>query len=189
MKGEYVANLFVHFEPENLPEQFNPEMNRGMKQRGGSLMETERNADGHGHDSELVESDNDSVLPLYVIPGSPEALRILSIHHPATEGATLAHSYAASGDLDSLVTVISDEEDLVHAADENGWTPLHEGVRAGSIEIVQYLLSQGAYINHRTGGDESGFSPLAIAHMEFGPDHAISKFIESVGGMLIEPEL
>jgi ankyrin repeat protein len=96
--------------------------------------------------------------------------------------------YAAAGELGKLSEVVEEKLELVSAADANGWTPLHEGARAGSIDVVKYLLSKGADVNHRTGQGK-GYSALAVAHQIHGPDHPISKFIESVGGLFIEPEL
>lgn len=47
----------------------------------------------------------------------------------------------------------------IKKVDENGWTPLHEAVRGGSIEVIEYLLTKGLDINQRTHGGTGG-SPL-----------------------------
>jgi prolyl 4-hydroxylase len=83
---------------------------------------------------------------------------------------------------------IEERQDLVHAKDENGWTPMHEGVRSGKVEVVEYLLNRGAEINERTHGGD-GATPLWIAHNLHGKHHPVSLFLESFGGLNIEPEL
>lgn len=197
LKGEYVANLFVHFEPETHSDDYNAKF--GIRNDPSEQHRKDIARGVGGHEGSNHSKDKVTGLPLYIIPGSAEAAEYISRHGlseaddnvdvTTTTGSTLAHHYAAAGTLDKLVEVIEEEEDLLMAADENGWTPLHEGARSGSIEIVRYLLSKGADINHVTGDGKNGYSALALAHELHGPDHPISKFIESVGGVLIEPEL
>ena len=191
----------MHFEPEAHSDDYNAKFS---KQKNPSDQYRQDIARGvGGHESSNHDPNKKVGLPLYVIPGSSEAARIIAedglveydeFEDDETEdemsptGWTLAHSYAAEGKLDELVEVIEGEEDLLTAADENGWTPLHEGARSGNVDVVRYLLSKGADVNHRTGDDESGASALALAHEAHGPDHPISKFIESVGGILLMDE-
>jgi hypothetical protein len=72
-----------------------------------------------------------------MIPGSPEVANFiarnpdspaarLAKQNSSTTGSTLAHTYAAAGELDKLAAIIEKKNDLVWAADANGWTPLHE---------------------------------------------------------------
>jgi len=77
---------------------------------------------------------------------------------------------------------------LVNAKDENGWTPLHEGVRGGFEEVVKILVEKGADINQTTGG-AGGMSPLYIAREENGDDSPIVEFLESLGALSIGPDL
>ncbi|MEP6905271.1 MAG: ankyrin repeat domain-containing protein, partial [Gemmatimonadales bacterium] len=68
-------------------------------------------------------------------------------------GATVdAHSAARLGMLDELVSLVSANPKLVHARGGDGQTPLHF---AGTIEIAQYLLGQGADIDIRDIDHES----------------------------------
>ncbi len=197
LKGEYVANLFVHFEPETHSDDYNAKF--GIKKDPNEQYREDIASGIGGHEGSNHSKDKTTGLPLYIIPGSAEAAEYIArralgqadddVVVTSTTGSTLAHAYAAAGKLDKLVEVIEEKEDLLMAADENGWTPLHEGARSGSIEVVRYLLSKGADINHVTGDGENGYSALAVAHEVYGADHPISKFIESVGGVLIGPEL
>lgn len=200
LKGEYVANLFVHFEPENHSHYYNADIATKFR-KDPNKQYTEDIARGvGGHEIDNHISNEETGLPIYMIPGSPEVANFiarnpdspaarLAKQNSSTTGSTLAHTYAAAGELDKLAAIIEKKNDLVWAADANGWTPLHEGVRSGNVEVVRYLLSKGADVNHRTGSANDGYSVLAVAHQAHGPEHPMSKFIESVGGELIEPEL
>lgn len=57
-----------------------------------------------------------------------------------------AHSATRLGMFDKLKDLIDANPDLVHARGEGGQTPLHF---ASSIEIAEFLLQRGAYINAR----------------------------------------
>lgn len=190
LKGNFVANLFVHFEPEGHSKRH--DVKHGDK-KDPNKQYTEDAANGIGG------HEHATGLPPYLIPGSPEVPNYIA-HNPnseaakiaaantSTTGTTIAHMYAAAGELDKLSKVLEDKADLLTAEDANGWTPLHEGARSGNIEVVRYLLSKGANINHPLK-KEGSYSVLGVAHSMHGPDHPISKFIESVGGELLEPEL
>ena len=39
---------------------------------------------------------------------------------------------------------------MLHSSDANGWQPLHEGVRSGSLEVVKYLVDMGADLGAKT---------------------------------------
>jgi hypothetical protein len=73
----------------------------------------------------------------------------------------------------------------LHHADENGWLPLHEAVRAGHVEAVQIILLNGGNINHLAG---SGQSPLNIAVKYLGKEHEMIAFLRKNGGINVHPE-
>ena len=52
------------------------------------------------------------------------------------------------------------QRDLVHARDENGFTPLHSAAAFGTSRVVRALLDAGADVNAR---GEDGRTPLHIA--------------------------
>jgi prolyl 4-hydroxylase len=190
LKGEFAANLFVHFEPEDHSKRHNVK-HGDRKDPNEQYKEDVANGIG-GHEVE-------SGLPPYLLPGSPEVANYIE-RNPNSEaakiakakgsktGTTIAHLYAASGDLELLKKALDEKSELLTWEDLNGWTPLHEGARSGNVEVVQYLLSKGANINHPIT-KEGQRSVLAVAHEIHGRDHPISKFIESVGGVLLGPEL
>ena len=69
--------------------------------------------------------------------------------------------------------------------DKAGWAPLHEAVRAGHLECVEYLVASGSDINHVT---HQKYSPLHIARDSLVDGHPITKLLESVGATDIGPE-
>ena len=52
-----------------------------------------------------------------------------------------------SGDLDDIKSRISKDPAKINERNEFGYSPLHMAVREGEIEIVKYLVSQGADVN------------------------------------------
>lgn len=66
-------------------------------------------------------------------------------------------------------------------------TPLHEAVRSGSVETVEYLVKYGLDINQRTHGG-SGGTPLWWAKILFGLDHDVVKYLQSLGAKDIAPD-
>ena len=58
--------------------------------------------------------------------------------------------YASEGNLSKLQELAKVDPRLMHYADENGWTPLHEAVRSGHVDVVQFLIDAGAGINDHT---------------------------------------
>lgn len=73
----------------------------------------------------------------------------------------------------------------MHAKDENGWQPLHEGARGGHKEVVEVLVQKGANINERANFGEGG-TPLWYAEEE--GHNALVEFLESLGAISIGPE-
>jgi ankyrin repeat protein len=90
-----------------------------------------------------------------------------------------AHAIAKKGDVRLLRRLARiGPPKALHKPDKAGWHPLHEAVRAGHVESVQFLLLNGADVNHAT---RSGHTPLDIAKSEFGADHEMIKFLTKMG--------
>lgn len=136
-----------------------------------------------------VEYNGD--LPPYVIAGSeeeeywrdsnPNGHKIMPSSEFAT-GSTEAHRYANQGDIRNLKRVLDKQADAVNIRDANGWTPLHEAVRTGDLELIELLIDRGAEVNARTGLRGEGGGALDWAQATYGSGHAIADFIESRGG-------
>lgn len=142
-------------------------------------------------------------LPPYVIPGSPEEDNWWASNPSGHKllknggfdtGSTEAHRHAQAGEIDKLRGILDANPKLVNKRDANGWTPLHEAVRDGSLEVIEFLLDRGAEVNVRTGPRADGASPLFLAreyHRE-NPDDTEQSEVEELlirrGAIFVTPE-
>lgn len=175
LNGEFVANIFVHFEPTGHTLRHTGVLSDEEKERDLSFQ-------GGGHES---ESDG---LPPYLIPGSPaEDLWRMEQNRVDDEfadpdgfgtGSTEAHAAAKMGSLTSLQTALEADPDLIFTEDSNGWLPMHEAARGGHLDLVKYLHEQGADLSSRTN---SGATPLYFAKVEHGEDHPVTRYLEEHG--------
>ena len=190
LKGRFVANVFVHFEPI------------------GPLGEGDTEEDRQRRVEEAEAKTGRDRLPPYVVPNTwaetswlQNELGISSwndgdgqdgeagdgTHHLAnvegTTGSTIAHHAAQTGELDQLREALDADQSLLNALDRNGWAPLHEAVRGGHYDVVKFLIDKGAAVNGMTDFDET---PLQIAYSSHGDEHPISKLLEKHGGMVGE---
>ena len=62
----------------------------------------------------------------------------------------------------------------VNAADENGWSAVHEAVRKGSVPALTTLLDHGARLDRRTS---SGDMPRWLASSMHGDAHAVTRLL------------
>ena len=187
LKGRFYANVFIHFEPtghslrhhamENAGKDVHEEYKQSVKRRQG------------GHEQAM------SGLPSYIVDGSEESKRWHRRHpdhkrsakvQSFTTGSTVAHRAAQSGNAEELKKIVNEVENLVNEKDSNGWTPLHEGARAGHREVVKVLLDHEANVNELT---LTGHSPLFFAEQSHGKKHPVVKLLKSFGALNIGPEL
>lgn len=193
LKGRFFANIFIHFEPVGHTLRHNSNAQGG----GGDVHkkyaeDVKAGIGGHEH------QDHKDGLPSYIKRGSLEEETWFKKHpnnkrsanrNSSTTGSTEAHKYAQEGNVEGLSKVIDKLGNLVNAKDANGWTPLHEGARAESVDVVKVLIEKGADINQTTEKGPHGRSPLYIAIEENGEDSPIVEFLESLGALAIGPEL
>jgi prolyl 4-hydroxylase len=187
LKGRFLANIFIHFEPVGHSIRHNAKTDAGGDVDAKYRDSLQRGAAGH-------ESD----LPSYIKEGSPEEKRWRQQHpnnkrserNSSVTGSTVAHKAAQRGDVENLQKVVSKKKDMVHAKDKNGWTPLHEGARYGHVDVVKYLVENGGDVNERTGSDGEGGSVLWWAKRELSDDeHPVITLLESMGAIEIGPDL
>ena len=173
LKGNFYANIFIHFEPTGRPL---------------------------GDKTDKYLDTFDDFYPPYLVHGSPEepfwatdnpdgwrkrtspSSAIQQVYSPA------GHHAAAYGDVDRLKDLARmDKKSLLHR-DDNGWEPLHEAVRGGHLDAVEFLIKQaGADINSRTGQKRDGSSPLNLALRYLTEGDAVTRFLLSNGA--VEGEL
>jgi ankyrin repeat protein len=107
---------------------------------------------------------------------------------PAEKGSTEAHRYARDANLKELRRVVEVNDEVVNAQDKNGWTPLHEAVRSKDIEIIRFLLENGADVNLRTiEKDGEGGDALYLALKYVDEDDPIMTLLHSYGEKLDVP--
>jgi len=132
-----------------------------------------------------------------IIPGTPEEANWRR-RHPNSKrkkeeeegtGSNSLHLAAQKGDVRLVQRLVQEDSSLVQKKDDNGWTALHEGVRNGNKEVVEYLHKNGADLNARTGGMGEGGSVLWWAKKTHGSDHEIVAYLESLGAVDVGPEL
>jgi len=123
-------------------------------------------------------------MPSYIIPGSPEAKKweIDNKRQMGSTGPTEAHSRAAAGDVKNLELIaVSKKRSILFQPDENGWCPLHEAARAGEVDVIKFLLKEGANADVRVNG---GKSALAIAMEVFSEDSEVVQVLREAGSRL-----
>lgn len=147
-----MANLFVHFEPTGHSLRHNAKVaDKDGKHVDQKYKEaTARGAGGHEID------DLEDGLPSYVVRGSQEEAH-WRMEHPnnkrsarrsAVTGSQANISrYAQTGDLAGVQGLVQKDKEAVNYIDQNGWTPMHEAVRGGHSNVVQYLHKEGADVN------------------------------------------
>ena len=90
--------------------------------------------------------------------------------------------YAQEGDFAMVERICADNNNqldrLLDYRDENDWSVLHEAVRAGELDVVVFLIEKGADVSAET---EGGFTALSLARSILYNDHAIIKYLVSIG--------
>lgn len=189
LKGRFYANIFIHFEPVGHTLRHHAH----ETDAGGDVDAKYRDALARGAGGH--EAQDNSGIPSYIIPGTPEEANWKKRHPDGVKskkksfatGSTVAHLAAQSGDVDTLAQEISKKKDLINAKDSNGWQPIHEGARGGHLDVVKYLVENGADINAQT--HSKGGTALWWAKHQLDDEHPVVTFLESMGALEIGPDL
>jgi ankyrin repeat protein len=89
------------------------------------------------------------------------------------------------GDIPKIQEALRYNPDIVHEADDLGWTVLHEAVRAGRHEVVELLLKHGADKDHLT---EFPCSPLNVARRYLKDEnHKVVQLLKNLGAKDVGP--
>jgi prolyl 4-hydroxylase len=176
LKGRFMANLFVHFEPTGHPR---------------------RSGDIHEEPTKLHDPKE---LPPYIIPESPAEAMWWEEHPDGRQrkpvlnfltGSSYAHYAAKEGAIDQLLMEIEKDKDIVHKHDNDGHTPLHIAVNRGNLDVVQVLIEHGAdhSVHKQEESGKNGGTPLWWAKQKHGSDHPVVTFLEEIGSLEAGPEL
>ena len=65
---------------------------------------------------------------------------------------------------------------------------MHEGARGGHLDVVKYLVENGADVNKRTNNGTGG-SVMWWAKQNLDEDHPVIEFLEGIGALEIGPDL
>ena len=85
---------------------------------------------------------------------------------------------AADGDLDLLHDMLAKDPKLIHYSDQNEWQALHESIRSGKLEVVKYLIEQGADIGWKVKG---GGASLWLAKQVLPKNHEVVAYLQDLG--------
>ncbi len=174
LKGRFFANIFIHFMPVPTEEQIK------------------------NHALPPYIQENSTVAKQWVrgkfedeIPGAPH--EIMDDRSDENKwGQHEAHTAAGDGDLERLIEIAKEDEHALHYEDHNGWKPIHEAVRSGDEEVIEFLAEQGADLNSRTVNGK-GPSVLDIAIESWGDEEDYIDWLRSLGARVtrynLGPEL
>lgn len=163
LRGKYYANLFIHFEPDpNLLE---------IGELPKYILEESIEAEKY------MNGEYEGEIP------SPQAMVLLA---EQDNDQYKSHQAAAEKDLNRLNDIAKDDVNLLFLKDNNGWQPIHEASRSGSIEVVNFLLDHGADLNAKTN---NGQSVLDIIKENEGSSHELYKYLTDLGAHDKDEEL
>ena len=104
-------------------------------------------------------------------PLEPPTTRVLDV-------PILAAAY--NGNIEAVKQHLAAGTD-VNAADENGWTALHQAAFKGRKEIAELLIAKGADVNAKDSTD--GGTPLDMAEASWSPNgNEIADLLRKHGG-------
>jgi len=92
------------------------------------------------------------------------------------EFPNLSHALVHFNLRETLEELYLYDESILDDEDYNGWTPLHEAARYGNVDIISYLIRQGANLYSKTNED---LTPLDIA-LQFSEDVGSSVHVDLI---------
>ncbi len=106
---------------------------------------------------------------------------------PPQASADEIHQLIEKGALDKVKLLLARNPELKQSRDQMRLTPLHTAVSAGNVEIVKYLLEQGAEVNAQAYNQ---FTPLHFAKdpkiIQLLADHKANLDARAAGGTALQ---
>ncbi|KAL3929917.1 MAG: hypothetical protein SGBAC_011995 [Bacillariaceae sp.] len=167
LKGKYMANLFIHFEPMG---PIGTEVNSNLN-----------------FPTYIVRGSQTEMQWRLLNPGG-------YTYHQVPYSRI--HELARKGNARMVTRLLHKEPESIYFRDIHGWTPLHEAMRSGDIHTAAAILAHSkeneeSYINMRTkqlGIIGAGGSALYYAVKFHGADDPIVAFLKHNGAKSIPPE-
>ena len=205
LKGNYYANIFIHFEPENhcirhaermkgveLAEDVEEMYKRALRKQ--IALKKSAEAYGEKYNSGVQDKLSATELPFFIEPYSYQAQRWKqeveykkNIHDlRQAPPPSLANVLASRGDLKELKLLALSHPGILLKPDNNGWQPIHEAARSGKKAVLEYLLENGADPNVRTNFGKGG-NAVWWCEEQHGVDHPATKLLKKAGGIRIAP--
>jgi prolyl 4-hydroxylase len=161
MKGNFYANIFVHFEPLGLP------LDMPM--------------------DHFEKSDFD--FPPYIIPESSWASEWRTSNPNGWNLMKDPVGLVQRGDLRTLQYIAKLNPEKLHQDDGTAakWQPIHEAVRSGHLEILKFLIEEGGVDKNEwvNIGGERGKHPLDLAKELLEDEHPVLHYLTSIGAQSI----
>jgi prolyl 4-hydroxylase len=156
LKGKFFANIFVHFEPLNVPTTVS------------------------------TKPYDKIDFPPYLIPGSSWEPEWRSSFPNGWQLLNNIMVLVERNDLRTLQYVRKLHEDKLweHDGTAAEWRPIHEAARQGYTQILKFLIEDVGQDVNAVCWVGSGMTPLAIVHQYVGAESEAAKYLESVGGVL-----
>jgi len=163
LKGKYMANIFVHFEPVGPRSE---------------PLDYERDFPPY--------MDPDSEQAQEFFEEFPEGGYLEDVLDKTNED-TRVHEAAALGDIENLIELLDEEPSKVEDRDENGWTALAEAVRTGNAEVVRLLLDRGSDHHALLGEYETEGSIMYVARGLLEEGDPVLQLLQKRGAREVEP--
>ncbi|BBI16604.1 hypothetical protein DB41_HY00170 [Neochlamydia sp. TUME1] len=109
----------------------------------------------------------------------------LTTTHIANENSTSLHLAAESNNF-SVVEKLLMEGENINSEDAEGWTPLIAAACQGHVEMVEYLLERGAYVNKTGKTGLNAYWHLLSQQGECSKNPKMENHIKKVKQLLIE---
>lgn len=153
LKGNYFANIFVHFKPF-IHDELNEKDHEAQQIPGFEPISVRRR---HGQRSSPMQ---------HLSPDSKASGDEYNIMVAASQGQ-----------IEEIRRILEKKPVLVNYKDQNGWQPVHEAVRAGHFETVKFLVSKGADLSAKVmGGDDA----LSLAKEHLPSSHKLMPYLEEM---------
>ncbi|CAB9496825.1 Ankyrin Repeat [Seminavis robusta] len=166
LKGRFMANVFIHFEPVAPLSEPNPVFTGDLPPY-------------------LIPNSPEEPVWRKANPHGWHAVQTA----PPADGTTEAHHMTVLQDIQTLRALLDVHPHLANAKDANGWTPLHEAVRTKRGDLVELLVEQGgADIHATTNGGETvlglayHFVSTEDPNYQTQPEtHPVIQYLENLG--------